>query len=162
MTREEVIARLNLVPLEIEGGFFRENYKSAANVQSILGMRSECTAIYYMVTEESFSALHIVDQDEIFHFYSGDEVEMFQILPDGTPKTIIIGKIENGLEPQVIVPRGVWQGTKLKIPGKGKWALLGCTVAPGFEYENFTLKSRAELTALFPHLVQEIASYTVS
>ncbi len=162
MTKEEVIARLNLIPLEIEGGFFRENYKSAVNVQSILGTRSECTAIYYMVTEDSFSALHIVDQDEIFHFYSGDEVEMFQILPDGTSKTLTIGSVENGHEPQVIVPRGVWQGTKLKSPGKGKWALMGCTVAPGFEYENFTLKSRAELTAMFPQHVQQIANYTVS
>ncbi|MES2525428.1 MAG: cupin domain-containing protein [Bdellovibrionota bacterium] len=160
MTKEEVIAKLNLIPLEIEGGFFRETYKSKDIVQGRLGTRSEGTAIYYMVTEESFSALHIVDQDEIFHFYSGDEVEMFQILPDGTPKTIIIGKVENGHEPQVIVPRGVWQGTKLRTPGKGKWALLGCTVAPGFEYENFTLKSRDELVQLYPQHKDQIIRFT--
>ncbi len=160
MTKEEVIAKLGLIPLEIEGGFFRENYKSQVNVESILGRRSECTAIYYMVTEESFSALHIVDQDEIFHFYSGDEVEMFQILPDGTSKTIIIGSVENGHEPQIIVPRGVWQGTKLRSPGKGKWALLGCTVAPGFEYENFTLKSRDELSRLYPQHKEQIIRFT--
>ncbi len=160
MTKEEVIAKLGLIPLEIEGGFFRQTYKSTENVQGILGTRSECTAIYYMVTEESFSALHIVDQDEIFHFYSGEEVEMFQILADGTPQTIIIGKVENGHEPQVVVPRGVWQGTKLRTPGKGKWALLGCTVAPGFEYENFTLKSRDELLSLYPQHKDQITRFT--
>jgi predicted cupin superfamily sugar epimerase len=160
MTKEEVITKLSLTPLEIEGGFYRQTYKSSENVQGILGIRSESTAIYYMVTEESFSALHIVDQDEIFHFYSGDEVEMFQILPDGSSRTIIIGRIEDGHEPQIVVPRGVWQGTKLRTPGKGKWALMGCTVAPGFEYENFILKSRDELTRIYPQHKDQIIRFT--
>ena len=161
MTSEEVIQKLGLVPLPIEGGFFKETYRSDRSVESVLGKRTESTAIYYLITQDSFSALHMVDQEEIFHFYSGDEVEMFQILPDGTSRTLIIGSIEDGLEPQVIVPRGVWQGTKLKFPGKDKWALLGCTVAPGFEYENFHLDSREVLQKRFPEHSKKIALFTV-
>jgi predicted cupin superfamily sugar epimerase len=59
-----------------------------------------------------------------------------------------------------VVPHSVWQGTRLKVPGSGKWALLGCTVAPGFEYESFHLKSREELTKLYPQYKEEIARFT--
>ncbi len=163
MTKDEVIAKFNLVPLPLEGGFYRETYRSTRLVQSALGERREGTAIYYLVTEESFSALHVVDQDEIFHFYAGDAVEMFQILPDGTGRTIVIGnQIHLDETPQVIVPHGIWQGTKLRNPRQGGWALLGCNCAPGFEYENFHMKTRAELTAMYPQHVQQIANYTVS
>ena len=161
MDAQEVISKLGLVPLPIEGGFFRETYRSSRLVDSALGQRSECTAIYYLITEESFSALHVVDQDEIFHFYAGDPVEMFQILPDGTSKTIIMGNdFLNNEIPQVIVPHGVWQGTRLKTSGKGKWALLGCTVAPGFEYENFHLEPRDVLLAKFPQYREQIVRFT--
>lgn len=160
MTSEDVIKKLGLIPLPIEGGFFKETYRSDRKVNSVLGERSESTAIYYLITQESFSALHVVDQEEIFHFYGGDEVEMFQIFPDGSSKTLTIGSIEKGHEPQVVVPRGVWQGTRLKSPGEGKWALLGCTVAPGFEYENFHLESRAELQKKFPQYKDQIVRFT--
>ncbi len=162
MTKDEVIKKFDLTPLPLEGGFYRETYRSKRKVQSALGERIEATAIYYLVTDESFSALHVVDQDEIFHFYAGDAVEMFQILPDGTGLTITIGnRIDLGETPQVIVPHGIWQGTKLRVSRKDGWALLGCTCAPGFEYENFHMKSRAELSAMYPSLKQQIANYTV-
>ena len=163
MTKDEVIAKFNLVPLPLEGGYFRETHRSERKVESILGQRTESTAIYYLVTEDSFSALHVVDQYEIFHFYAGDAVEMFQILPDGSGRTILIGnQFQNEEVPQVVVPHGIWQGTRLSSSQKHGWALLGCTVAPGFEYENFHMKSRAELSAMFPQHVQQIANYTVS
>lgn len=162
MTAAEVIALLGLTPLPLEGGYFKETYRSDRRVDSAIGNRTECTAIYYLVTEKSFSLLHAVDQDEIFHFYLGHPVQMLQIV-DGKPRRIIIGNdLSKGHSPQVIVPRGIWQGTKLLSPEPGAWALLGCTVAPGFEYENFHIKSRSELRKLFPGLESEIDEFTQS
>jgi predicted cupin superfamily sugar epimerase len=97
--------------------------------------------------------------DEVFHFYAGDPVEMLQ-LPEGGPgQMIVIGKdLAAGERPQVVVPRGVWQGSRLR-PG-GSWALLGCTVSPGFEYEDYEAGDRAELCGLWPPWMQQIAALT--
>ena len=159
---EEVIKKLDLVPLPEEGGFYRETFRSKRNILSKeLGEKSECTAIYYLITEESFSALHVVDQDEIFHFYAGSPVEMFQFDKDGNSKYVTIGNdIMNDQAPQVVVPHGIWQGTKLKNPKKDAWSLLGCTVSPGFDFENFHVKSRKELCELYPQLKEDIIQYT--
>ena len=159
---EEVIKKLDLVPLPEEGGFFIETYRSNRLVSSEeLGEKCESTVIYYLITHDSFSALHLVDMDEVFHFYAGSPVEMFQINEKGEGSKITIGNdIFNDEIPQVIVPHGVWQGTKLKDPKEGDWALLGCTVAPGFEIENFHIKNRKELCIEFPHLAEDIARYT--
>ena len=158
----EVITKLGLVPLPEEGGYYKETYRSKRFIQSDdLGKKTECTAIYYLITEDSFSALHAVDQDEIFHFYAGNTVEMFQIDEKGNGKLINIGnKIFEDETPQVIVPHGVWQGTKLKDPRNGSWALLGCTVAPGFEFQNFHIKSREGLILQFPDHKELITKYT--
>lgn len=158
----EVIKKLDLVPLPEEGGFYRETFRSKRMVKSeVLGEKSECTCIYYLITEDSFSALHAVDQDEIFHFYAGSPVEMFQFNTDGESELITIGNdIFKDEIPQVIVPHGIWQGTKLKESKEGAWALLGCTVAPGFEIENFHIESRAELVSKFPHLEEQITRFT--
>lgn len=162
MNYQDVINKLNLVPLPEEGGFYKETFRSQRTITSdALGQKSECTCIYYLITEDSFSALHAVDQDEIFHFYAGSPVEMFQFDEDGKGKHITIGNdIFNDEIPQVVVPYGVWQGTKLKNPDKGAWALLGCTVAPGFDLENFHIKSRKELCEQFPNLKDDIIRYT--
>lgn len=161
-TIDDVIQKLGLVPLPEEGGFYRETFRSQRFVQSeVLGSRSECTAIYYLITDASFSALHAVDQDEIFHFYLGSAVEMFEIDLQGRgSKTIIGSDIFQNQHPQKIVPHGVWQGTKLLNPKPGDWALLGCTVAPGFELENFHIKTRSELIEIYPHLRDDIIKFT--
>lgn len=162
MHHSKIIERMNLIPFPEEGGYYKETYRSNRMIESKeLGKKSECTAIYYLITPDSFSALHCVDQDEIFHFYAGSPVEMFQILPDGTANTITIGSdIMNDESPQVIVPHGVWQGTKLKDTSEESWALLGCTVAPGFEFKNFHLKSRDELLKIYPKHTDNIIKYT--
>ena len=161
-TAKEVIEKLKLIPLPEEGGFFRETYRSNLYVNSEkLGQKSESTAIYYLITPESFSGLHLVDMDEIFHFYMGDSVEMFQIYPDGQSQMVSLGpNLDEGEVPQYVAQTGVWQGTKLKNPRPDSWALLGCTVAPGFELENFHILSRDELTKEFPHLKKQIKEYT--
>ena len=86
---------------------------------------------------------------------------MFQFTTDGENKTITLGNdLFNDETPQVIVPHGVWQGTKLKDPKEGSWALLGCTVSPGFDIENFHIESRAELIKKYPKLTQQITRFT--
>lgn len=150
MHYQDVIKHMNLIPLPEEGGYFRETYRTP-----------ESTAIYYLVTPGSFSGLHWVEQEEIFHFYAGSAVEMFQIDPNGDSRKIVIGnKIFENESPQVVVPRGTWQGTKLINPTPGSWALLGCTVAPAFQLENFHIESREALIKRFPALRDDIVRYT--
>lgn len=164
MKAEEVIKLLGLEPLPGEGGFYHQTYKAKGIIPaSILpqhsGERAYGTAIYYLVTPESFSALHLVPQDEIFHFYLGDAVEMLQIKENGETRTLLIGPdLKRGQRPQVVAPGNTWQGTRL-LQG-GKWALLGCTVCPGFEFSDFKMKSREEFAKLFPQHKELIRKFT--
>ena len=165
LTPREIIDRLHLVPLTIEGGYFRETYRAPLTLPAGAlpneygGDRNSSTAIYYFLTSETFSAIHRVKSDEVFHFYAGDAVEMLQLWPDGRGEIVVIhNDLAAGHEPQVVVPAGVWQGCRL-VPG-GSWALMGCTVAPGFDYADFELGNRAELIALFPKFEQSIAALT--
>jgi predicted cupin superfamily sugar epimerase len=167
LTARQIIERLNLIPLTIEGGYFRETYRSALSVPAGAlpaeygGDRSVSTCIYYLLTPDTFSALHIVKSDEIFHFYAGDAVEMLQLWPDGSGRVVNISNdLAAGHEPQLVVPAGVWQGCRLK-PG-GAWALMGCTVAPGFDYADFELGYRSELTSAYPSHADLIASLSKS
>ena len=163
-TAQQIIDRLQLVPLTIEGGYFRETYRSATSLAATAlppnygGDRSVSTAIYYLLTPETFSAIHQVKSDEVFHFYAGDSVEMLQ-LADGTARIVTIGNdLDAGHLPQLVVPGGLWQGCRL-IPG-GQWALLGCTVAPGFDYADFTAANRVELVAQYPDHADLIRALT--
>src|SRR5262249_12183467 len=150
-----------------EGGYFRETYRAPETIagealaQRYAGPRSHGTAIYYLLTPTTFSALHRLASDEIFHFYGGDPVRMLQLFPDGSGKTILLGsEVTRGESPQVVVPRGVWQGAILE-PG-GAYALLGCTVAPGFEYADYETGQRDELLRSYPEFAEWIRRLTVS
>ena len=155
LTARDIIARLQLVPLTIEGGYFRETYRATLTLvaarcpTNTVGDRNASTAIYYLLTPETFSAIHRVKSDEVFHFYAGDAVEMLQLWPDGDGERVIIDNdLAAGHEPQLVVPAGVWQGCRL-IPG-GNWALMGCTVAPGFDYADFELGNRNRTACAVP------------
>ena len=165
MTADEVKQLLQLQPLAIEGGFFRETYRSRWNVSAeylpdgIRGPRSIGTAIYYMVTPETFSALHRLPGSEIFHFYLGDPAIMLQLLPDGSSRTITLGSdLAGGQQPQVMVRGGVWQGCKLA--SGGKFALMGTTMSPGFDYADYETGVRDELIAQYPGAAELIRDYT--
>jgi uncharacterized protein len=168
-TAREVIDRLHLVPLTIEGGYFRETYRASLTLPSealpkeYTGDRHASTCIYYLLTPETFSAIHRVKSDEIFHFYAGDPVEMLQLWPDGTARIVFIHNdfTRENVEPQVIVPAGVWQGCRLVAGGKN-WALMGCTVAPGFDYADFELGNGAVLSTQYPQYSKLIAALTSS
>ena len=165
LTADQIIALLNLTPHPKEGGYFRETYRSSeATLERALpsrykGMRSFATAIYYLLTPETFSAIHRLQSDEIFHFYLGDPVEMLQLWPDGSGKLIILGSdILRGMRPQVAVPRGVWQGARLR--NGGKLALLGTTVSPGFEFADYESGHRDELIKSYPRFREWIIALT--
>ena len=154
---DDVIRTLHLSPLPQEGGLFRETYRSPITLSG--GRRSLSTAIYYLITPEHFSTLHRVRGDEIFHFYLGDPVEMLLLRADGSGESVVLGSdLAAGMRPQVVVPGGVWQGSRLGAGGS--LALLGTTMAPGFHIDDFETGTRAALGAQFPRFAREIERLT--
>ena len=165
LTADQIITLLNLKPHPEEGGYFVETYRSTETLSEkalpsrYKGVRLFGTAIYYLLTPETFSAMHRLPSDEIFHFYIGDPVEMLQLWPDGSIRVLILGSdILNGMQPQVVVPRGVWQGAKLLKDGK--FALLGTTVSPGFEFADYESGQRDDLVKSYPKFRELITALT--
>jgi predicted cupin superfamily sugar epimerase len=161
----DLIAYFQLRPLNIEGGYYRETYRSADHLPAA-GLpgryqteKSACTAIYYLLTPETFSVLHRLPTDEIFHFYLGDSVEMLLLHPDGNGREVVLGSdFRGGQELQFVVPRGVWQGCRLRAGGR--FALLGVTVAPGFDFSDFEAGRRDDLLKSHPRYAEPIALLT--
>jgi uncharacterized protein len=161
VTADQIKKLLNLSPHPIEGGYFRRTYASAASLDLPRGIRPAGTAIYYLLEAGTFSEMHVLESDEIFHFYLGDPVEMLQLFPDGRSAVITLGPdLAAGHHVQVVVPAGVWQGTRLI--GDGSVALLGCTVVPGFEFADYRSESYAELAAGWPDQAEKIKALTRS
>jgi len=159
MTAQEIKERLRLEPHPVEGGFYRRTYTSPGSVGLARGMRAHGTAIYYLLEAGTFSEMHVLESDEIFHFYLGDPVEMLQLLPDGGTAVVRLGPdLSAGEQVQVVVPAGVWQGTRLI--GDGKVALLGCTVTPGFDFADYRSATCAELAARWPEQAERIRALT--
>ena len=165
LTADQIIGLLNLTPHPKEGGYFRETYRSSEMISEktlpsrYKGIRSFATAIYYLLTPETFSAVHRLQSDEIFHFYLGDPVEMLQLWPDGSGRVLTLGSdILNGMQLQVVVPRGVWQGARLHK--NGSFALLGTTVSPGFELADYESGQRDELIKSYPKFREWIIALT--
>ena len=162
MTALEIIDLLGLEPHPREGGYFLETYRSSRYLPALTthpSPRLESTAIYYLLTPETFSRLHKLCGDEIFHHYAGDAVEMLQLFADGSSQRLLIGKnLAHGERPQVLAAADVWQGSRL-VAG-GTWALLGCTVAPGFEYEDYIDQTRAFFLGAYPDQADLINALT--
>jgi hypothetical protein len=165
LNAEKLKSLLNLVSLPSEGGYYAETYRSPELIRQeclpgrYSGPRNVSTAIYYLLEPNAFSALHRVASDETFHFYLGDPVEMLQLWPDGSSKVVLIGSdIERGMVPQAVVPPGVWQGARL-VDG-GQFALLGCTVSPGFEFADYEDGSRELLRQTYPEFREMICALT--
>jgi predicted cupin superfamily sugar epimerase len=167
---EEIIAALGLRPLPGEGGLFAETYRSIGTIPA--GFLPEPfapvvhvfgTAIYFLLSPapDSFSALHRLCADEVYHFYLGDPIEMLLLEPDGGSRSVILGQdLRAGQRLQFVVPGGVWQGSRL-IPG-GRYALLGTSMAPGYEPLEFELGEREVLSRLYPRAGESIARLTRS
>lgn len=153
-TASEIREMLSMQP-HPEGGWFAEIYRSGNQLAAealpagYTGPRNVSTAIYYMLEGTAVSTLHRLRSDEIFHFYLGDPVEQLWLMPDGSHQTVHIGPdLRAGQRPQVVVPANVWQGARMR-DGQG-FALLGTTVAPGFDFADFEIGARHELLAGWP------------
>jgi predicted cupin superfamily sugar epimerase len=165
MTPEAVIRRLQLQPHPREGGYFREMYRSSLAVpRAALGTqypgdRSLSTAIYYLITPTTFSAMHRLPGDEVFHHYLGGAVEQLVLLPDNTSQVRVLGSdLENGELPQMVVPANAWQGARLR-DGEG-FALLGATMAPGFDFADYEHGNRDSLLSQYPSQAELIRLLT--
>jgi predicted cupin superfamily sugar epimerase len=154
------IAALRLAP-HPEGGFYRETFRAPEIVQTPRGPRAASTAIYFLLPAGAFSAWHRVwGADEIWHHYDGDPLELSTITESGEHAAQVLGRrVELGERPQHVVRAGVWQAA---VPRGTRFALCGCTVAPGFDFADFQMPRRAELVARFPHLAAVIEPLTQS
>jgi hypothetical protein len=148
------INHLNLVP-HPEGGWYRETYRSDEIIRHeslparFAGDRCFSTAIYFLLEEGNFSAFHRIKSDELWHFYAGDTLEIILIAENGELCITNLGSNpEKGETFQYAVPDVYWMATRLK--GNGKFALAGCTVAPGFDFADFEMAERTQLIKLFP------------
>jgi uncharacterized protein len=165
MTAVEIKELLKLEPHPVEGGHFRRTYTSSLSVEVQRGRQSATraigTAIYYLLEPGTFSEMHVLASDELFHFYLGDPVEMLELWPDGHSEVVVLGPdLATGQHVQLLVPAGVWQGTRLI--GGGKVALLGCSVAPGFDFADYTSGSYLDLSARWPERAERIKRLTRS
>jgi predicted cupin superfamily sugar epimerase len=158
------IDKLDLAP-HVEGGYFKETYRSAENIdkhalpERFSGDRSFYTAIYFLLHDNDFSAFHRIKQDELWHFYMGDPLIVHIINRQGTYSQIKLGmNFDNGEIFQAMVPSGSWFGANLQAPDS--FALVGCTVAPGFEFSDFEIAERDVLVDLYPEHRQIIERLT--
>jgi len=152
------VNHLDLLP-HPEGGFFKEMYRSGATVsadimeEGLEGSRNLATGIYFLITEGNFSAFHRIKSDEMWHFYYGEPLIVHVIELDGTYTKLSIGlDLENGQTPQAVVPAGAWFASE----SLGTYSLVGCTVSPGFDFQDFELAKKAELTLAFPQHLELI------
>lgn len=155
MKVDEIIGLFGMKPLPKEGGFYVETYRSREAIghealpKRFKGHRNLSSAILYLLTADTVSKLHRLKSDEIYHFYLGDEVTMLQLFPDGSSRVLTLGcGIADGQFLQTVVPQGVWMGCLLKAGGE--FALMGTTVCPGFEFEDFEFAEREHLLKLYP------------
>ncbi len=159
---EFLIEKLNLKP-HPEGGFFKETYRSKESIKKenlhvrFAGDRAHSTSIYFLLTSENYSALHKIQSDEMWHHYEGGTLEITSIDNNGKLTVHSLGKnLENNEEPQIVIKAGDWFGAKVK--DKDTYTLAGCTVSPGFDFEDFVMGDKNELLKQFPQHKEVIES----
>lgn len=161
ITAQEIIRLLKLERHPEEGGFFVEVYRSTQDIPAevlqgrVPDSRSLATSIFYLLTPDTFSSMHRLKSDEVFHFYIGDPVTMINLHPGGRSETIVLGSdIRQGERLQHVVPHDVWQGSVL-APG-GRFALMGTTVSPGFDFHDYEAGDAEALSRQFPESAELI------
>jgi len=160
MNIKELIDTLKL-QLHPEGGYFKETYRAdgiiakSALPKNFQGDRHYSTAIYYLLTAQDISRLHRLTSDEVWHFHLGGPLTLVEISSDGLVKKTILGpNVSAGEKLQYVVSAGNWFGAK---PNSGtEFSLVGCTVAPGFDFEDFEMGDRETLLKEFPQAKEEI------
>ncbi|MCR5890026.1 cupin domain-containing protein [Hymenobacter sp. J193] len=158
MTAQNIIHRLQLLP-HPEGGYYRETYRSAQTMETAEGQtRHVSTAIYYLLENEDKSHFHRIKSDELWFFHQGQALEII-LLTHGQPTRIVLGSnFANGELPQAAIPANTWFAAHL--PRSTGYALVSCTVAPGFDFVDFELADRAALTHEFPQWPELVEQFT--
>ncbi len=160
-TIDELVTQIGLLP-HPEGGYYCETYRSTGGYHaggSENDYRAYSTAIYFLLTRGNFSALHRIKSDEVWHFYFGDPVHIHAISPQGAYSLAVLGnELSRGEWPQHVVPAGHWFGSE--TAGEMGYSLVGCTVAPGFDFADFELAEREALIAAFPAHREIIIKFT--
>ena len=149
-----------------EGGWFRETYRAAGTIPAsalpdgFAGARAFSTAVYFLLARPEVSRFHRLRSDEVWYFHAGGALEVVAIARDGTVTTARVGGDHaQGDRLQAMVPAGTWFGAELA--SEAEWALVGCAVAPGFDFADFELGRRADLVAAYPRhraLIERLTS----
>lgn len=158
------IAKLGMTQ-HIEGGAFKEHYRAAlllprsALTSSHQGDRPASTAIYFLLRHGEFSAFHLLSSDEVLHFYDGSPLHVYEIDAAGLMHVHKLGRdLDSGERFSLVIPGGSWFA--LRCEQAGGFSLIGCTVAPGFDFQDFTLDDRAVLLGKFPQHAQLVREMT--
>ncbi len=158
LTAQQVVELLGLQP-HPEGGYYSETYRSKTIFEHgdvFPATRNHSTAIYYLLENTDFSTFHRIKSDELWHHYLGQSFLISVIHEDGRFEEILLGKnLQHGEKLQAMVPAGAWFASELKT--KAGFGLVGCTVAPGFDFQDFEIAKRDELIELYPELAQTIS-----
>jgi predicted cupin superfamily sugar epimerase len=167
ITVEDLVRLYGFEPLPVEGGMYKQTYRAAEVIPHTVlpdrytGDKPFGTAILYLYTSDdnSFSAMHKLPTDEIYHFYLGDPVELLQLYPDERSEHITLGQnVLAGQKVQYVAPRGVWMGSHM-LPG-GTFALIGTTMAPGFTNDDYVGGAREMLIRQYPREKELIVRLT--
>lgn len=158
------IEHLQLQP-HPEGGYYKETYRSSEQIASkglparFNGNRSASTAIYFLLTHEDRSLFHRIKSDEVWHFHYGDPLDIYVLSQRGVVKYTLGSNPEHGEAMQIVVPANHWFGAK--VHRGGAYTLMSCTVAPGFDFQDFELADRGQLLLEFPadgDIIEELTS----
>lgn len=154
---DELVRALGLQP-HPEGGYYHETYRASAQVQTPRGARAAGTAIYYLLPRGAIAAWHQVASDEVWHFYDGAPLTLYLLSERGL-ETVVLGReVARGERPQVVIPAGVLQAGLTR----GDYSLVGCTVAPGFDFADWELPPRATLLARYPEHAELVRQLSYS
>ena len=150
----QLIQKYNLEP-HPEGGWYKQTYKSNEEIDADAlperfgANRSFSTAIYFLLEKGEFSAFHRIKSDECWHFYAGDTLLIYIIEQNGELKVILLGNdLEKGQSFQYVVPANCWFASR-PAP-ESEYCFVGCTVSPGFEFEDLELADATELSVMYP------------
>lgn len=163
-TAQDWIEKLNLQP-HPDGGYYRETYRSTdlinqdQSLSRYIGLRNSCTAIYYLLKEQDFSPFHKLKSDEIFHFYAGSALDVHLISELGIYSHLKLGNNPDNNEVlQLVIPQSTWFASN--VSKEESYSLIGCTVSPGFDFNDFTLGEKQQLINLYPQHQQIIEQLT--
>lgn len=147
---EKLIQKFNMSP-HPEGGFFCETYRSEQTIDTENGKRSVSTSIYFLLRQGDVSHLHRIKSDELWHFYHGEDLEIFEIDERGNFITTVLNQ-EN---PQYVVKANRWFGSR--PCANSAYSFVGCTVSPGFDFADFEMAKRENLCNEFPKVASKIS-----